>query len=150
MGLPLDNPLVKSEPYIRFYAGAPLITPQGTRLGTICVIDTKPKEIDKAQINALSALSRQVVLQLELRRTIKDLKQAINEKENAEKEVKELQNILPICLYCKSIRDDENYWHKVDDYFSKHSDITLSHGICPSCYPTVMQNFRDELEKKNK
>jgi two-component system NtrC family sensor kinase len=71
------NPLVLGEPGIRFYAGAPLVVPGGQVLGTVCVIDTKPRLMSPQQINALEALSRQVVARLELRlKTIEDEKRA--------------------------------------------------------------------------
>jgi PAS domain S-box-containing protein len=49
-------------------------------------------------------------------------------------EVKRLQGILPICSYCKRIRDDQDYWQQVDAYISSHSSVQFSHGICPACY----------------
>jgi formate hydrogenlyase transcriptional activator len=71
-----ENPLVASEPHIRFYAGAPLITPEGHAVGTLCVLDYVPRGLSDQQREALRVLSSQVVTQLELRKTKTDLKDA--------------------------------------------------------------------------
>ncbi len=65
-----DSPLVMAEPWIRFYAGAPLVTPSGEALGSLCVVDRVERTLTEAQTGALRALSRQVMVQLELRRHV--------------------------------------------------------------------------------
>ncbi|MCL6752956.1 GAF domain-containing protein [Nostoc sp. CCCryo 231-06] len=70
-----NNAVVTGYPYIRFYAGVPLITPKGDMLGTLCVIDQAPKELSQKQVEALVALSRLVIDQLELRRHVSEVSQ---------------------------------------------------------------------------
>jgi phosphoserine phosphatase RsbU/P len=73
----VDNPLVVDEPRIRFYAGAQLIDSNGQALGTLCVLDHKPRELTSVQRECLNALARQIMAQLELRRTAKELRSAV-------------------------------------------------------------------------
>jgi PAS domain S-box-containing protein len=68
-----DNPFVTQEPHIRFYAGIPLVTPEGQALGTLCVVDYQPRHLTPEQLEQLQALAHQVVAQLELRRTLREL-----------------------------------------------------------------------------
>ena len=58
--------------------------------------------------------------------------------------VNHLQGLLPICAYCKKIRNDKNYWEQVEAYISSHADVRFSHGICPQCFE---REVRPELEK---
>lgn len=68
-----DNPVVVNEPHIRFYAGAPLVTPQGHALGSLCVIDQVPRSLSDSQIRALEALSRQVMAQITLHQQAQEM-----------------------------------------------------------------------------
>ncbi|HZS06728.1 MAG TPA: response regulator transcription factor [Blastocatellia bacterium] len=62
----------------------------------------------------------------------------VTELEQAVAQVKQLKELLPICMYCKKIRDDQNYWHQVEHYLYDHAGTDFSHGICPECLPQVM------------
>ena len=63
----------------------------------------------------------------------------VRELQNALLEVRTLQEILPICSYCRKIRDDENYWHTVEGYIARHTGSRFSHSICPSCMKTHVE-----------
>jgi GAF domain-containing protein len=93
-----NNPLVVSDPRIRFYAGAPLISEEGYALGTLCVLDQKPREFTTEQQEALKALSRLVLAQMEFRRNLILLKEALTdrtrEEHERERELKKLQETL--------------------------------------------------------
>jgi hypothetical protein len=67
-----------------------------------------------------------VGLQEALTTRVSELKEALSH-------VKELRGLLPICAYCKRIRDDHNYWQSVEEYLTLHTDLSFSHGFCPSC-----------------
>ncbi len=78
------NPLVMGDPHIRFYAGAPLITTEGYALGTICVLDSKPRQLKPEQITALAALARQVVSQLDQRLAIQSIDETLDQLQQAQ------------------------------------------------------------------
>jgi PAS domain S-box-containing protein len=98
--------------------------------------------------NATADLDHQVIYSVA--RDITERKQREQEREQLLRQmqavladVKELQGMLPICMYCKRIRDDENYWQTVEAYISHHTNASFSHGICPACYNNVAEKFGD-------
>ena len=99
--------------------------------------DYMTKPVDSSELQARVRVGlRTVALQQTLVDRVTELRDALSH-------VKELRGLLPICAYCKSIRDDRNYWQSLEAYLSQHTDVTLSHGFCPECIRT---RFEPELE----
>ncbi|MEY2408312.1 MAG: phosphoserine phosphatase RsbU/P [Verrucomicrobiota bacterium] len=89
--------------------------------------DYVTKPFDHAELRArVQAGVRIVTLQEALAARVRELEEAMAS-------VQTLQGLLPICCYCKKIRDDGNYWHRVESYISGHANVRFSHGICPDC-----------------
>lgn len=97
---------------------------------------TKP--FDLRELRARMQVGQRV---LKLQRALED---RLKELEAALSNVKQLQGLLPICCYCKKVRNDQNYWEQVEKYIVEHSEVQFSHGICPDCYQKVV---KPELEK---
>jgi phosphoserine phosphatase RsbU/P len=91
---------------------------------------TKPFDFDELRARVL--VGRRVVeLQMGLAERVRDLEEALTK-------VKQLQGLVPICSYCKKIRNDQNYWQQIEYYISEHSEAQFSHGICPDCFEELM------------
>ena len=96
------------------------------------------KPFDRSELKArINAGERILRLQAELASRVKELELALTN-------VKLLQGLLPICCYCKKIRDDKNYWQQVDTYVADHSEAQFTHGICPDCRDKIV---KPELER---
>ena len=96
------------------------------------------KPFDRAELKArINAGERILRLQAELAARVKELELALAN-------VKLLQGLLPICCYCKNIRNDQNYWQQVDGYIADHSEAQFTHGICPDCRDKIV---KPELER---
>jgi GAF domain-containing protein len=112
-----DNPLVLNDPNIRFYAGAPLTVAPGISLGSLCVIDKIPRTLTSSQLEALETLRNAVVNQLELRRALADLR--------------DIQSMIPMCSWCRNVRDANGEWKTLESYVNQSGQVT--HGLCSSC-----------------
>ncbi len=99
----------------------------------------KPFDSKELEVR-LNAGKRIVELQTDLGGRVMELEKALDH-------IQQLQGLLPICSYCKKIRDPKNYWHHLESYISLHSETKFSHSICPNCYETIV---KPELNKNRK
>jgi hypothetical protein len=97
-----------------------------TVLGTLCVIDKKPRKLTSFQMETLKILTQAVITQLELRRAQEDLR--------------DIEKILPMCSWCRRIKNDEGGWDSLQDFIQK--SVKVTHGICPGC----SENFISEAK----
>jgi len=95
--------------------------------------DYVTKPFDKTELLARVKVGAQMVkLQQSLTKHVAELEEALVR-------VKQLSGLLPICGYCKKIRDDKNYWQQVEAYVGRHSEAKFSHSICPDCYESIVK-----------
>jgi DNA-binding response OmpR family regulator len=96
------------------------------------------KPFKAAELKARAQVGmRMVALQESMARRLAELEQALAN-------VKALRGLLPMCSYCKKIRVDDKYWQQLEGYLSDHSEAEFSHGICPECFPSVMDGIRND------
>jgi phosphoserine phosphatase RsbU/P len=101
---------------------------------------TKPYDIEEFRVRLEVGL-RIIGLQRKLSERVEELQGALDQ-------VKQLQGILPICCYCRKIRDDEHYWQSLETYISTRSDAQFSHSICPTCFDEIVKPQLDSIEPK--
>ena len=105
---------------------------EGLRSGAADYV-TKP--FDRHELRARVAIGKRVIeLQTALAGRIAEFEAAANQ-------IKQLRGLLPICCYCKKIRDDNAYWNRVESYLEERIDVQFTHGICPDCFRKVEAEF---------
>ncbi len=101
---------------------------------------TKPYE--RAVLRArLHAAARVVELERSLARRVTELEEALHE-------IATLRRLLPICMYCKSIRNDEQAWDDIEEYLREHANADCTHSICPPCYDERVRPMLDDLHRE--
>ena len=93
--------------------------------------DYVTKPFDRSELHARVRVAERVTsLQRDLANRVRELSAALAQ-------VKKLRTMLPVCSYCRNVRDDKNYWQSVEAYLAENTDVLFSHGICPDCYEKV-------------
>jgi hypothetical protein len=121
-------PNLKGGEFYFFGAAAPLYDQKGNLVGAIeCIRDiTERKRIEEER------------------------EKLICELENALSQIKQLKGLLPICMYCKKIRNDKNYWQAVESYITEYSGAIFTHGVCPECHKKYIEPQLKRLESEEK
>jgi response regulator RpfG family c-di-GMP phosphodiesterase len=103
--------------------------------------DYLTKPFDPAELRARVEVGRQLVeAQAALATKIEELRHALEH-------IKTLRGVVPICAWCKKIRDDEGYWKQLESYVREHTEAEFSHGICPSCAATFQEQIARATEE---
>jgi len=126
-----NNPDIKLD--MISYLGFPIFLPDGTPFGTICVLDNKENAYSETYENLLKNFREIIQSQLELIYMNSILGEENKSLTDYIAEIKMLRGIVPICSFCKKIRDVEGIWTEIEAYVSKNSEARFSHGLCPEC-----------------
>jgi hypothetical protein len=152
------NPMVIGDLHVRFYAGAPLAAPNGHHLGALCVLDRVPRQLSGEQMESLRILSRQVMAQVILGKNLHDLRIALKAREELDYDMQNLiqdfrestalldtlKSLVPMCAWCKKVRDDQGYWEQVEAYITKSTGVHTTGSICSECLQKYFGDVRGE------
>jgi hypothetical protein len=122
-----------AEAGIFAHFGYPICWPDGAVFGALCAVDGNENSWGVEADNLLRTFRDAIEAHLSLVLTVEELNKRNSELEEALREVRTLRGMLPICASCKKVRDGQGYWRQIETYVEAHSDIRLSHAICPDC-----------------
>ena len=135
----IREPQTEQPPYLI------MLTAKGKKSDIVVGLDAGAddylvKPFDTGELQARIEVGRRIVeLQARLAEQVNALQQALGH-------IKTLQGIIPICSFCKKIRNDKGYWDQVEAYVGKHSEAEFSHSICPDCMAIHYPDYADEIE----
>lgn len=135
----------KNNPDIKLgmisYLGFPILLPDGSPFGTICVLDNKENAYTKTYEGLVMNFRDVVQSQLALIFINQELGEKNKELSDYLAEIKVLRGIVPICSFCKKIRDADGNWNEVANYISNHTEAQFTHSYCPECSRTHFKEF---------
>ena len=124
------------------YAGVPIFHPNGDIFGSVCIFDRKPNQFEGPIVRLMEEFSDIVSGHLALISKNTQLEEAL-------KEVRTLQGLIPICAQCKKVRDDKGFWQKVEVYLEERSTARFTHGICDDCMQKLYGDQKWFKERNN-
>jgi len=138
------------------YRGLPIImttaytdTPYMVEAIDIPVDQYVIKPLDTGKLSAaLGKCAETIEYRRAHKRYLAEREQLIADLQKALSEIKTLRGILPICAYCKKIRDDEGLWKQLEAYISEHSEAEFTHGACPECAQKALEEIK-QFNKRN-
>ncbi len=113
------------------------------------MLDAEENHYSNLYIEILKNFKQAVETQLALLQLIQDKNTKNLSLEKVLIEIRELKHLLPICVKCKKIRDDDRYWNELDSYLEKHSEYKFSYGLCKKCFRELYPDYSDQVQKKN-
>lgn len=137
----------KNNPDIKLnmisYLGFPLLFPDKTPFGTICVLDNKENAYNKVYEDLMLNLGEIIQGHLEILYMNQSVGEENKRLSDYISEIRTLRGILPICSHCKRIKDDQGHWQRIEKYIHDRSEAKFSHGICPECEKAVWGDYLD-------
>jgi len=126
------------------YMGAPLTDSHGLVRGHLAILHDRPL-VDRGRKEAiLRVFAARAAAEMERRRIERAREALLAELELALARVRTLRGLLPVCAWCRRVRDDQGYWSELEAYVQQHTDADFTHGICPQCVERV---WRDEGQR---
>ena len=119
---------------------------EGKTVG-IMGLANKPSAFTAQDATLASAFGEFAAIALANSRTLEQLRTSVEEMERALAQVKTLKGIIPICMRCRSVRDDEGYWSRLETYLSHHTGADVSHGLCPACAKETEAEWALEMQE---
>ena len=126
------------------YMGTPLLNSQRVVLGHLAILDDRPL-CDRGRKEAiLRVFAARAAAEMERRRIERAREALLVELQQALARVRTLRGLLPVCAWCRRIRDDQGYWSQLEAYVRDHTDADFTHGICPECAEKVRREDANE------
>lgn len=126
-----DNPDVKLN--MISYLGFPIYKPDGNAFGTICILDNKKNSYNQDTEDLMKELKSLIEHEMKISNQNIEIKKLNDDLLESIDEIKQLKEFIPICSFCRKVRDDEGFWEQVESYITKTTGALFSHSVCPDC-----------------